>query len=179
MRFSKPIPVGPKQDNFDHALLFCVRSLSAKMQGESLIREKLVTRGYSDAVIHEVVDFCKAERYLNDERLANMVVENLLSGGRGTGMVARMKLKKLGVSAELIDAAIRVQSTEIDIEGVLAATIARKFPSFNPQNKDQKQFAKIVGKYTRKGYSYGQIRTAFQVLADNAVDDDNDDDELP
>lgn len=169
--FKRQVTISPDNDKVSHAFLFCARSISAKFQGEKLLRQKLVDRGYSGAVVDEAIKLCKEENYINDLRLANMVAENLMSTGRGTGQLVRQKLQQLGVGAEDIATALAKQTQEIDVDAALATKIARVFPNFI-RSGDQKALRQVVSHFQRKGYSYGQILGAIKRNeADGVVED--------
>lgn len=162
--FKKQSPVNDKCNNVEHAFLFCVRSLSYKLQGEAKLRQKLVDRCYSPEVIDGALALCRDYGYLNDRRLANMVAENLLGSGRGAGMRIRQKLQKLGVGAEDVKAALEEQNEQLDVVGALADNIRRRFPNFDPKLYDQKLKQRVCGHYQRKGYSWPQMSEAFRRL---------------
>lgn len=162
--FKRPIIVSPENDTFEHAVRFCSRSISVKCQGEQLIRQKLVERGYSPQVIERAIVFCREDGYLDDLRLANIVAENLLSTGRGAGQMVRQKLQRLGVGAKEIDLALATQGTEIDIEGALAEKIASKYPGLDYKKSEKKELQRVIGWAMRKGYSHSQVRVAIQAV---------------
>ncbi len=163
--FKKHHPVNDKNNNIEHAFIFCGRSISFKFQGESLLRKKLADRCYSPDVIDGAITLCRDYGYLNDRRLADMVAENLLSSGRGAGMRVRQKLQRLGVGADDIAAALAAQSEEIDVVGALSDNISRKYPDFDPAQRDPKALQRVCGHYQRKGYSWTQISGAFKRMA--------------
>lgn len=160
--FKKPTTVSDKNNNIEHAFLYCGRSLSFKLQGEAKLRQKLVDRCYSPEVIDGALALCRDYGYLNDRRLANMVAENLLGSGRGAGMRIRQKLQKLGVASEDVSAALAEQNELLDVTGALADNIRRRFPDFDTKKTDQKLKQRVCGHYQRKGYSWAQLSAAFK-----------------
>ena len=156
--------LGTDNDTPEHAFLFCARSIACKFQSDKSIRQKLVERGYSRPVVEEAIRRCYEDRFLDDTRLANIVAENLMSSGRGTGQLVRQKLQKMGVSSDEISKALGKQAGEVDVVGGMTEKLQQKFPNFDPRSSDRKEYLRVTSFFQRRGYSFGQIQSMIDEI---------------
>ncbi len=78
MLFKKAKPL-KKPDDVEHAYNYVLFLLNLRLRTEGEIRKKMQTRGYISTVIDEIVQRLIQERLVDDERYAEIFIENMKS----------------------------------------------------------------------------------------------------
>ena len=136
----------------DHALLL----LSQRPHSQKELRDKLVRKGEDADAADAAILWLSEHNYLDDARYAASVVRHYSQKGYGAQRV-RAELQRRGVPRELWDEALTELSEPDDqIERFLRSRLK------NPE--DKKEVQKLSAALLRRGYSWEDIRAAFQRL---------------
>jgi regulatory protein len=76
MRWKKPSKT-TEPENAGHAYDYAVFLLSLKLRTMGEVLEKMRGRGYAEQIIESVIERLKSQKYLDDERYAEIFLENL------------------------------------------------------------------------------------------------------
>ena len=134
----------------DHALLL----LSQRMHSQKELRDKLILKGENAEAADAAIDWLTDHGYLDDERFAKSVVRHYSQKGYGTQRI-RSELSRRGISRDLWEEALE-EITETD--GQIDAFLQKRLKDRN----DRKEVQKLSAALLRRGYSWEEIRAAFQ-----------------
>ncbi len=109
-------------DNIDKAYEYVVFLLSLKLRTIGEILKKMADRGYNQQVIDKVIERLKDQKYLDDERYAEIYVENLKIYKTFGFYGIKKKLMERKLPAVIID---RILSENLSVEE--EEKIARRF----------------------------------------------------
>jgi regulatory protein len=130
--------------------------LAGRDFGRRELAERLLRRGYPEALVEPVLAELVADKSLSEERFAGQFVTQHASRGQGP-MRIRMELRERGVDATAIDEAL--DTAEADwIESARTAR-RRRFGAEPPA--DWRERAKQARFLQYRGFSSDQIRAAL------------------
>ena len=136
----------------DHALLL----LSHRPHSQKELRDKLIRKGESAEAADAAIAWLSEHGYLDDAGYAASVVRHYSQKGYGLQRV-RAELGRRGVPRELWDEALgEIAPPDDQIERFLRSRLQ------NPE--DRKEVQKLSAALLRRGYSWEEIRAAFQRL---------------
>jgi regulatory protein len=159
---SKTKEPGNKEKAYEYAVFLL--SLQLRTAGE--IRQKMESRGYSSTVIENVLEQLHDQKYLDDERYAEVFLDNLKQYKNlgYYGIKKKFMLKKL--SADVIERALqdglsledelKIARRMLKKEGVAVKSLSDEETSaisYNTYDEGQsKQKQKIVAKLKSRGF---------------------------
>jgi regulatory protein len=130
--------------------------LSCRDYSRRALYDKLA-RDFGESAAQQVAERMCELGFIDDERYAARLAENMT----GQGISSRSAIYKLtakGISRHVAEAA--VESLEVDAGEQLDALIERKY-AYKLQGADEKAVARVVNALARRGYSFGDIRSAI------------------
>jgi regulatory protein len=138
-----------------------IRSVAIALQayrehGAKELEAKLTRKGYDSMTTAQVVDDLRESGLVSDQRFAEAYVRGHVARGHGPVRI-RFDLKELGVTPELISAAL--ESEEFDWSALAAEVRRRKFGESAPKAFAER--AKQMRFLQYRGFSSSQIRAAF------------------
>lgn len=123
---------------------------------------KLTVKGVPAAVAEAVVRRLREQGYLDDSKFATRWVEAALRTGRGYGPRLLHELQRKGISREEAQQAVAAATAENPAGQVLAAIIARRFASFQPESATLKERRRVYSCLQRCGFSLAAITEYFR-----------------
>jgi regulatory protein len=120
---------------------------------------KLAQRGYAPAAIAEALATLSDNNLVNDDRFSENFVAFRARRGQGPARI-RQELKRSGMDAETIQAAIKGRDDAPDFLSLARQARARKFGSELP--KDRKERARQARFLQYRGFSTDHIRAALE-----------------
>lgn len=120
---------------------------------------KLRQKGYMESA-EKAVDKLRQEGYIDDERFARMYVRELINIKKYGKKRIEQELYRKGIDREIIS--LVLEETDFD-ENELCALIKRKYLRYL---SDEKGIKKTVASLMRMGYSFGEIKSALNIIAD-------------
>jgi len=153
-------------ENKEKAYEYAVFLLSLQLRTVGEIREKMIGRGYSSAVIENILDQLHQQKYLDDERYAEVYLENLKQYKNlgYYGIKKKFMLKKLpaDIIGKILDEGLSVEE-ELKIakrllkkEGAAVSSSDDTEASdntYNIYNEEQgKQKQKLAQKLKARGF---------------------------
>ncbi|MEY8462380.1 recombination regulator RecX [Streptococcus merionis] len=145
---------------FSYGKNLALYHLSFKQRTTQEVRDYLTQHEVEDQIIEQVIVNLQEERWLDDTKFAQTVIEhNLLSGDKG-GYVLRQKLVKKGIAKSIIDVALAdVDFSEVC--GRVADKLWRKYDGKLPAKglKD-----KLTQSLISKGFSFAEASQAIAGL---------------
>jgi regulatory protein len=143
-----------EKDSQEVALQTALKFLSYRYRSEIEVKNNLLSHGFSESVIDQVVSHLKESKIIGDKQFSIAWIENRTTFRPRGQRLLKSELKQKGVKDEII------QEVLADAEGdeVLAIRLAqRKAPQL--KSLDFMQFSKKLGSYLmRRGFTYDVVR---------------------
>ena len=140
------------------AKLRAMHLLNAMPRTEQQLREKLTQNEYPEDVVETAISYVKSFGYINDEAyVRNFIISKKNSKSKREIV---MLLGQKGLRGEIVDHIVEeMYAEESELETI--KEIMRK-KRWNPSEMEEKEKQKMFGYLMRKGFSYEEIRRAFQ-----------------
>jgi len=147
-----------------------IRSVALALQtyrehGAKELEAKLTRKGYDSLTSAQVIEDLRESGLVSDQRFAEAFVRGHAARGHGPVRI-RYELRELGVTLELIQAALNAQ--EFDWSVLAAEVRQRKFGQATPSSYALR--AKQMRFLQYRGFSTDQIRAAFAAHSQEADD---------
>lgn len=126
---------------------------SAKTEGQ--IRKKLKENYYPEEAVEEAVRYAKEKHYIDDEYYASVYAEKKIAS-KSKRMIKK-ELRKKGIDPDMAEEA--VSGLDADDRDTIEKLISKKYPKGS--SIDAKDAAKLTRSLASKGFSYEDIRAAF------------------
>jgi regulatory protein len=157
------------RDAVDRAVSTAMRALEQRMQTGRELRTRLLRKGFDtesiDAALGKLTDY----GYLNDERFAELWIENRLAHRpRGKRMLEH-ELRQKGSDRQIVDET--VTGMEIDDRTAALELAHKRLKSVQGLPLDE-QKKKMTGILARRGFDYGVIRTTLETVLGEPFEDD-------
>ena len=141
--------------NYRKAFNKCADFLSRRDHSVKELREKLL-RTVDEASADKVIERFEELGYLNDEKFAKNYVEHLFNNKNYSDNHVKQELYKKGISRDIV--AQILEDVEIDsVENIITIINKKYYNKLNAENGKEK----VVAALMRKGFSYGDIKSAF------------------
>ncbi len=151
--------LGEKAEN-RRAYNCAVGYLSRRDHSAKELLIKLRQKGYKESAEY-AVEKLQSEGYVDDERFARMYVRELINLKKYGRRRIEQELYRKGVDREIIS--LVLEETEFD-EDELCALINRKYIRYL---SDEKGIKKTVSSLMRMGYSFSEIKSALNKIAED------------
>jgi regulatory protein len=131
--------------------------LSSRELSEAQLRTRLRKRKIDDEQIESAVARLKADRTLNDRRVA-VAMARMESAIRHRGRARIIqKIRQAGIDADTADEAIREVFQEVDESELLDRAFERKMRGKTVKDLDEKGRARIVRALVGQGFSFDAV----------------------
>jgi regulatory protein len=141
----------------DSAYTIALTLLSARELSESQLRARLKRRKLDDEDIEAAVSRLKADRTLNDRRVAAAIARMESSiKHRGRARVIQ-KIRQAGIDPDTADDAVREVFEEVDESELLDHAFERKMRGKAVKDLDEKGRARIVRALVGQGFSFDAV----------------------
>lgn len=131
--------------------------LSARELSESQLRTRLKRRKFDDDDIEAAVSRLKADRTLNDRRVATAIARMESSiKHRGRARVIQ-KIRQAGINSDTADDAVREVFQDVDETELLDRAFERKMRGKTVKDLDEKGRARIVRALVGQGFSFDAV----------------------
>jgi regulatory protein len=142
----------------DSAFAFAVRSLSRKQVSVQVLSEKLVDKGYGEDVIKRVTEKLIDLDILNDQELAEAIVEYRLGRFEYKDKI-RFRLKEAGIPGQIIDKEIEKIFQTVNQFDLAKKALENRY---RDQKLDSKKQSQALGYLQRNGFSYQTAKSAVE-----------------
>lgn len=144
----------PKQkvkepDSQEHAHNYALFLLGLRLRTKGEMREKMQQRGYSEAVIAQEIENLNKLNYLDDERFAEILIDNLKKYKNHGYYQIKKKLMIKRLSAQTIEKALD-ENLSIEDELKIGKRFLKKESSLNIDSFKAKQ--KVVQRLKTRGF---------------------------
>ncbi|MGN0406188.1 MAG: regulatory protein RecX [Bariatricus sp.] len=140
------------------AKLRAMHLLTDMARTEEQLRQKLRQNGYPEDVAEAAIEYVKSFGYINDENYVRNFIES--RKGKKSRREIEALLAQKNVSGELVDKVFE-EVYEEHSDQVAIREIMRK-KHWNPEEMDHVSVQKAYASLARKGFSYADIKKAFE-----------------
>lgn len=139
------------------AYITALTMLSARELSEAQLRTRLKRRELDAGEIEEAITRLKADRTLNDRRVATAIarMESAIKH-RGRSRVLQ-KIRQAGIDDDTAQDAVREVFEEVDEEAMLDQAFARRLRGTAPRELDHKGRAKVIRGLVAQGFRFEAI----------------------
>lgn len=134
--------------------------ISFKQRTEKEVRDYLYKHDIDSAIIPQILDSLKADKWIDDQQFVITTVEQNLSSGDKGAFVIRQKLMQKGIASTTIDSVL-ADYDFTEVAERIAKKLLRKYDgklAFKALNN------KLNQNLTNKGFSYQEAKTAIENL---------------
>ncbi len=156
------------RDAIDRAVSTAMRALDQRMQTSRELQIRLKRKGFELETIDAALERLAGYGYLNDERFAELWIENRLAHRPRGKRMLEQELRQKGVDRQVVEETI----ADMEIDDLAAALeLARKrFKSVDGLPPEE-QKRKLTGILARRGFDFGVIRTTLETVLQEPLDD--------
>jgi len=157
-----------EEDARKEAEAAALKLLNRKNCSEQELRRALKANGFGERVVDEVVEKCRGWGYLNDRRLAEMVVTDAIERRHLGPARIRQTLRKRGVDDALgVSAQKRAADSEPPLVEQALAALKGKERTYARLDRETAR-RRMIAFLQRRGFSFDTIRAALERLGEDA-----------
>ena len=139
------------------AYIVALTLLSARELSETQLRARLTRRQHDPDDIDKAIAHLKAERTLDDRRVARALARMESSiKHRGRARVIQ-KIRQAGISSSIAEEAVKEVFEDVDESDLLNRALERRLRGKTPRELDEKARARIVRGLMAQGFSLESI----------------------
>jgi regulatory protein len=140
----------------DDAYVAAVRMLARRELSEFQIRQRLRRKTYSDEAVDEAITRLKSERTLDDARVAGAIARTETGIRKRGPLRVRQKLAAAGITGAAADAAIEEATSEVDMDALLEAALARRL-GLDGTIEDDRAMSRLYRQLTNQGFEQDRV----------------------
>jgi regulatory protein len=156
------------KDAIDRAVSAAMRALDQRMQTGQELRTRLRRKDFDPATIDAALEKLAEYGFLNDERFAELWIENRLAHRPRGKRMLEQELRQKGIDREIVQET--VAGMEID-DRAAALDLANKRLNSVQRLPPDEQKKKLTGILARRGFDYGTIRATLETVLGEAPDE--------
>ena len=138
------------------AYLDALRMLARRELSEAQVRQRLARRGESQASIDDAVARLKADRSLDDERVAGAIARTETSvRGRGKRRVLQ-QIEAAGIAKSIAARAVDDLFQDVDADALLSASLSKRLRG-RERIADDREFQRLYRYLTAQGFDSDRI----------------------
>jgi regulatory protein len=138
------------------AYLDALRMLARRELSEAQVRQRLSRRGEPAAAIDDAIARLKADRSLDDERVAGAIARTETSvRGRGKRRVLQ-QIEAAGISTSIAARAVDDLFQDVDADALLSASLSKRLRG-RERIADDREFQRLYRYLTAQGFDSDRI----------------------
>ncbi len=140
--------------------------LAARDYGKNELYKKLLNN-YSEKTAAAVTEMMWEYGYIDDERYAKKLAKTYIEIRKYGKSRAALMMREKGLDRDTIESALEEYDSE-DITSEIVELLKKKYIDrlFLEGLEGKKEMQKVIAALARRGYSYGDIKTALYALED-------------
>lgn len=150
--FKKAKPL-KKPEDFDHAYNYALFLLNLRLRTEGEMRKKMSGRGYVSSITDQVVKKLQDEKFIDDNRFAEIFIENMKSYKYYGFMMMKKKLFEKLLPKDLIESKLNELLTIEDEQAIAKRYVEKEFGDIKKVNLlPYEQRQKIRARLASRGF---------------------------
>ncbi len=140
----------------DDTYLVALRMLARRELSEAQVRQRLSRRGETPASIDDAIARLKADRSLDDERVAGAIARTETSvRGRGKRRVLQ-QIEAAGIAKSIAARAVDDLFQDVDADALLSASLSKRLRG-RERIADDREFQRLYRYLTAQGFDSDRI----------------------
>jgi regulatory protein len=157
----KPEARSPRRETgAQSAYVSALKLLSRRELSESQVRQRLARKGHAEDEIEAVVARLKAERAIDDARVAAAIARTETGVKRRGRLRVRRQLENAGIAPAIARQALEAVFEELDDDALLQAALGRRLRGDRPI-RDDREFQRLYRYLSAQGFESDRIRRAL------------------
>jgi regulatory protein len=140
----------------DDAYLAAVTMLARRELSERQIRQRLARKAFAADDVDEAIGRLKAERTLDDARVAGAIARTETGIRKRGPLRVRQKLAAAGITGAAADAAIEEVTSQVDMDAMLEAALARRLGA-DAAIDDDRTMSRLYRQLTSQGFEQDRV----------------------
>ena len=140
----------------DDAYLAAVTMLARRELSERQIRQRLARKAFAADDVDEAIARLKAERTLDDARVASAIARTETGIRKRGPLRVRQKLAAAGITGAAADAAIEEATSQVDMDALLEAALARRLGA-DATIDDDRTMSRLYRQLTSQGFEQDRV----------------------
>jgi regulatory protein len=157
------------------AYLSALRLLARRALSESEVRERLARNGHGADESDAAVERLKAERAIDDARVAAAIARTETGIKRRGRLRVRQRIQSAGISPEIAKQALDSVFEEVDDEALLRSALGRRLRGDRPI-ADDREFQRLYRYLSAQGFESDRILRALRARRERPHQDRDDSD---
>jgi regulatory protein len=145
----------------DSAYIAALKMLGRRELSEAQVRQRLARRGHEAGDIDAAVARLKADRSLDDERVAGAIARTETSIRRRGKLRVRRQIQAAGIDPETAKRVLDAVFEEIDADALLDAALARRLPADRPI-ADDREFQRLFRYLMSQGFDADRVAATLR-----------------
>jgi regulatory protein len=151
------------------AYVNALKMLARRELSEAQVRQRLVRRGYAADDVDAAIEKLRAERALDDARVAETIARTQ-SLGRGRGKFrVRQEIEAAGIGRAVADHAVAEAFKDVDSNALLDAAIARRLRGRSGA-VDDREFKRLFRYLVGQGFESDRVLQALKARLERRPD---------
>jgi regulatory protein len=143
--------------------LDALRMLARRELSETQVRQRLSKRGHDASSIDDAVARLKAERSIDDERVAGVIARTQTSvRGRGRRRV-QQQIEAAGIAKSIASRAVEEVFRDLDPDALLSASLSKRLRG-RERIADDREFNRLFRYLVAQGFESDRILTHLRRL---------------
>jgi len=130
--------------------------LGRRELSESQVRQRLARKGYGEDDIEAAITRLKAERALDDVRVAEAIARTETGLKKRGKLRVRRQIEAAGISPALTRQTVEAHFDEVDADGLLLAALGRRLRD-GRHIADDREFQRLYRHLTAQGFESDQV----------------------
>lgn len=151
---------------------YALSVLSRNAKSEKKLRDKLHEKGYDMQFIDKAIIKLKQQKYLDDERYSEMLINSKINISKHGKRKIKEALYEKGINREIIDE--KLSEVSEDDELVRACALGSKKLRTLKEEDTRKKNIKLTNFLINKGFEFNVVKKAVSRLTDSSGDDFDD-----
>jgi regulatory protein len=147
----------------DGAYVTALKLLAGRELSEAQVRQRLARREYEADDIDAAVARLKAERALDDTRVAGAIARRETSFRKRGKLRVKLALTRAGINRDVARQALDAHFAALDAEALIGAALAKRLRG-RQTLEDDKEFARLYRYLAGQGFDNEEIRRALGAL---------------
>lgn len=148
---------------------YALSVLSRNSKSEKQLRTKMQDKGYDKQFIDNAIVRLKQQKYLDDERYSEMLINSKINVSKYGKRKIKGTLYEKGINAEIIDEKLSLISEEDELERAFELG-AKKLRTLKEEDT-RKRSIKLSNYLVNKGFEFSTVKKAVSRLLDGKCDD--------
>lgn len=149
---------------------YALSVLSRYAKSEKQLRDKMIEKGYDQEFIDNAIIKLKQQRYLDDERYSDMLINSKINISKYGKRRIKEALYERGINKEIIEEKISQLSNEDEIER--AYLLGGKKLRTLKEEDTRKKTIKLSNYLINKGFEFSTVKKVVTKLFDESNDND-------